>query len=138
VFSLVYASSAVKPFTQSQLLDLLAESREKNERLGITGLLLYKDGNFMQALEGEEGPVRSLFAKISADPRHRGCLELLEGHVSARQFPNCSMGFKDLKSREVLRIPDYNEFLNSPLTGKEFAADPARCQKFLLVFKGAT
>jgi Sensors of blue-light using FAD len=135
LYSLIYASSAVKPFTQSQLLNLVTESRERNERLGITGLLLYKDGKFMQALEGEEGMVRSLFGEISADRRHGGVRELLECSISRRQFPYWPMGFKDLKSREVLRMPGYNEFLDDPLTGSEFSADPSRCQKLLLVFK---
>jgi len=32
-------------------------------------------------------------------------------------------------------VPGFNEFLNTPLTGKEFAGDPDRCEKLLLAFK---
>jgi hypothetical protein len=42
MFSLVYVSSAVKPFTPAELVDLLARSGEKNARLGITGMLLHE------------------------------------------------------------------------------------------------
>ncbi|MEB0262865.1 MULTISPECIES: BLUF domain-containing protein [unclassified Mucilaginibacter] len=47
-----------KPFTTKQLKDLLKESRDNNIRVGITGLLLYNDGAFMQVLEGYEDPVK--------------------------------------------------------------------------------
>jgi Sensors of blue-light using FAD len=135
MFFLVYVSSAVKPFLQSELLDLLAKSRENNARLGITGMLLYKDGNFMQALEGEEGAVQALYARIGRDPRHRGLLTLLQGPLEERQFPEWSMGFRDLNAADVLSTPGYSEFLNTPLMGKEFSSDPTRCQKLLLTFK---
>ena len=79
MFFLIYASSAVKPFLQSELFELLEICRENNTRLGITGMLLYKDGNFMQLLEGEETPVRRLYEKIGSDSRHRGEITLLQG-----------------------------------------------------------
>jgi hypothetical protein len=53
MFSIVYVSSALKPFSKTDLLTLLEKSRENNTSLGISGMLLYKDGNFMQVLEGE-------------------------------------------------------------------------------------
>lgn len=135
MFYLVYVSSAVRPFSRSDLEDLLATSRENNARAGITGMLLYKDGNFMQVLEGEEGAVRALYDKIGKDPRHRGEITLREGFAQGRQFPGWTMGFRDLQSREVRDIPGYSEFLNTPLTGREFSEDPTRAQKLLLTFK---
>ena len=42
-------------------------------------MLLYKDGNLMQVLEGEESAVRALYAKITADDRHRGHMILWDG-----------------------------------------------------------
>jgi hypothetical protein len=98
-------------------------------------MLLYKDGNFMQVLEGEEAPVQALYAKIRRDPRHRGVLSLLQGPVDDRQFPSWSMGLRDLRSGVVDAAAGYNEFLNSPLTGQEFSSDPTRAQRLLLTFK---
>ena len=137
MFFLVYASSAARPFSESDLSDLLATSRENNARAGITGMLLYKDGNFMQVLEGEEGAVRELYEKIGIDPRHRGEITLLRGFAEERQFPDWSMGFRDLDSLEARANPGYNEFLNTPLTGREFFGDPTRAQQLLLTFKRA-
>jgi hypothetical protein len=45
------------------------------------------------------------------------------------------MGFRDLQSPEARAIPGYSEFLNTPLTAREFSEDPTRAQKLLLTFK---
>ena len=60
MFHLVYVSSAVRPFSKSELVELLNVTRDNNSRLGVTGMLLYRDGNFMQVLEGGEPVVRAL------------------------------------------------------------------------------
>lgn len=135
MFFTVYVSSATHLFTKSQLLELLTKSRENNTKLGLTGMLLYKDGNFMQILEGEEATVRALYAKVDRDPRHHGVITLLQGHVEERQFSDWSMGFHDLNSPEVMATPGYSEFLNTSLAGDEFIADPTRCYKLLRTFK---
>jgi hypothetical protein len=79
--------------------------------------------------------VRTLYAKIRRDPRHRGLLTLLQGPLAERQFPDWSMGFNDLNTAEALSTPGYSEFLNTPLTGAEFSSDPTRCQRLLMMFK---
>lgn len=115
--------------------DLLATSRENNAKLGITGMLLYKDGNFMQVFEGEEEAVRALYEKIRADSRRSGVITLQQVLAEERQFPDWSMGFRNLDSPELRTVPGYSEFLNTPLTGGEFSADPSRSQRLLLTFK---
>lgn len=135
MFYLVYVSSATRPFSEADLSDLLETSRENNAKLGITGMLLYKDGNLMQVLEGEEELVRALYEKIGTDPRHDGAITLHQSFAQERQFPDWSMGFRNLDSPELRTVPGYSEFLNSPLTGGEFSADPSRSQRLLLTFK---
>lgn len=137
LYSLVYVSSAVTLFSPAALVALLDQSRANNTRLGISGMLLYKDGNTMQVLEGERDTVLALFERIAADPRHRGVLRLLEGHVETRQFADWSMAFHDLDAPDAQEIPGYSEFLNTPLTGAEFSANPSRCQRLLTTFKRA-
>lgn len=44
-------------------------------------MLLYKDGNFMQLLEGEKEAVLRLHKNIIVDPRHKGFLTLLQGET---------------------------------------------------------
>jgi hypothetical protein len=134
MFYLTYVSSATELFSQQQLRDLLAVSIRNNRRIDITGMLLYKDGNFMQTLEGEESVVRQIYDKLQSDTRHHGLITLLSGPLAQRHFPDWSMGFRDLASSSV-HTEGYNEFLNAPLTGSEFADRPSRAQKLLLSFK---
>ncbi|MHB1206888.1 MAG: BLUF domain-containing protein, partial [Rhodospirillaceae bacterium] len=70
MLQLIYASAAVKPFTPEALKVLLAKARAKNSAAGITGMLLYHAGSFLQALEGPNDAVASLFKVIEKDPRH--------------------------------------------------------------------
>lgn len=135
IFFLVYVSSAVRLFSAAELLKILGKFRRNNQLLGITGMLLYKDGNFIQALEGTEEAVRSLFAKISRDPRHRGVMTLTEGFREERQFSDFSMGFRDLSDAEARATPGYSEFLNTSLTSPEFTSKPDRCLRLLLAFR---
>lgn len=113
---------------------MLEQARVKNERLHITGMLLYKDGNFMQLLEGEEPVVRELYATITQDPRHFRLNVLSEETTESRLFPSWSMGFQDLESVDPAKVPGYTQFLNVPLT-KESFSKPSRGQEILLLFK---
>ena len=135
MISLIYVSSAVEPFSKEELLTLLETSRRNNALLNVTGMLLYKDGNFMQVIEGEEPAIRKLHTKISLNPRHDGLITLLETPIERRQFTEWSMGFKDLSDPSLRETPGYSEFLTTPLTSPEFSANPSRAQKLLLTFK---
>jgi hypothetical protein len=135
MFHLVYASSATKSFTKPELQELLQKARRKNGELGLTGMLLYKDGNFMQVLEGQKDVVEKLAKTIEADDRHTGILVLLRRETKERNFADWSMGFRDLGEKTAVKIPGFNDFLNTPLTGAEFSSDPSRSMKLLLLFK---
>jgi hypothetical protein len=135
MFFVIYSSSAVKPFTEKELLDLLEVSRSHNAELGITGLLLYKDGNFMQFLEGSRENVLSTLGKIKDDPRHRKLITLLQQEHPEREFAGWAMGFKVLESDTLPRIPGYTDFLNLPLTSDQYLLDPSKCLRHLLSFK---
>ena len=133
--ALVYVSESVVPFSKENLSELLTKSRENNSRLGITGMLLFKDGNFLQVLEGEREKVHDLYQRIRRDPRHSKLTGLFEGSLTERDFPDWSMGFHDLGSPQTIRIPGSNHFLHTSLTTADLASDPSRAKKLLLLFK---
>lgn len=133
LISLVYASSAVTPLDDHQLGRLLDASRAKNAALDVTGMLLYRDGNFMQALEGDEDVVLELERRIRYDRRHRGVLRLLKRPIVEREFPEWSMGFRRLGKQ--LRVPGETDTIDLPLTDLWFAKEPTRAQKLLLTFR---
>lgn len=135
MIQLVYVSTSVKPFNNDDLFELLAKARESNEKLGITGLLLHKNGEFMQALEGDADSVHSLSAKIAKDPRHKEIQILVDDPCRRREFPDWSMGFQNLNEIDPRDVPGYSTFLESPLRAHNFMNSPALCRQLLLLFK---
>ena len=112
MFHLVYVSSAVNLFSEEQLRELLEISRVNNTKCGLTGMLLYVDGNFIQALEGEKEDVMVTNLRIARDPRHCGLLVLLRGEIAQREFPDWSMEFRRVDAETGGTVPGYSDFLN--------------------------
>ena len=134
IFFSIYTSTARRPFSQDELRELLTASREKNSRSGLSGMLLYKFGDFMQVLEGAEPAVRGLLKVIQADARHDNVVKLLEGFTNERQFPGWYMGFYNLDTEAARTLPGYTDFINTPLSAG-LSADPTACQRLLQIFK---
>jgi hypothetical protein len=131
---IVYTSSTKGLLTVDQLCELLVKSSAANQRQGISGVLLYKDGQVMQVIEGEQATISALFAKIKRDPRHTGVTTLLEGKLEKRNFPTWSMAFRNLKSVDLKLMPEYGEFASVPLSK---ITSPAQSVKLLSLFKNA-
>lgn len=136
---LLYISSAVHEMTDAELVTLLQASRENNVRDGITGVLLYKGGNFIQYLEGPEPAVLSLHQRIAHDPRHKGMMTLLSGSLAERHFGTWSMGFSNLdRLNGQLSTEDelaMREVLDTLSTAQNASVTPNRAFRFLLNFK---
>lgn len=104
-FQLCYASTATRDLSRTDLLDLLTQARTFNAEQGITGLLLFQDGHFLQVLEGEADKVRHLFKHIARDDRHSQVALVFEEFVSQPQYPDWSMGFQALDGSELMEFP---------------------------------
>ncbi|MCU0419561.1 MAG: BLUF domain-containing protein [Cyclobacteriaceae bacterium] len=103
----VYISYAARPFHERELKELLDKSRANNFKTGITGMMLYLEGKFIQVLEGEEAAVKALLAKIKKDTRHTKIATLLEGQLGQRLFNQWTMGFKNLSEAEFTQVSGY-------------------------------
>jgi Sensors of blue-light using FAD len=101
MISITYVSSAVFRFNETTLLDLVDQCQRNNERLGITGILVYSDGNFMQVIEGADLVTHALYERIKLDPRHRGVLTVHEQSIEAREFLGWSMAYNILPPRAL-------------------------------------
>ena len=137
MFFLVYVSAAVTWFSDNELQTLLHNCRRHNQQADITGMLLYKDGNFMQVLEGDEATVRVLLQRIAADLRHRGMVTLDSGYTPERQFLGWHMGFANLNTAASGdSLPDgYSAFMDLPLTDACFSQGPGHCWDLLRLFR---
>lgn len=98
LYSLVYTSEARALFDDSALDDLLQRSRAANHAKGITGILLFRRGRFVQFLEGPEGSVRALMNRIAEDRRHAKVRILIDGNPSHRQFGSWTMGYQPIQA----------------------------------------
>lgn len=110
LLSVTYASSATELMSVGQLVELIEQIRPKNERLGVTGLLLYSGGTVMQTLEGDPRVVDDLVAVIETDPRHNGVRVVDRRLVDERAFSTWSMAFRNITSREVADLQDFSAF----------------------------
>ena len=109
---LIYISTAVKLMTDDDLSSLLTESRDKNDKRNITGMLLYCHRTFIQVLEGDIADIERTFASIKRDKRHRDVLLMVTGPISERSFADWSMGFCAIYADDVARIQGYLDPVN--------------------------
>jgi hypothetical protein len=135
MYRLVYVSSATVPFSKTDLVNLLDTSRRNNMRRNVTGMLLYKDGDFLQLIEGERQQVKDLFEHIKQDPRHENTIVIDEEDTEGRIFNDWSMGFRDLSDPEVHKLPGYSQYMNTPLVAESLAKHPSVALELLSMFK---
>jgi hypothetical protein len=88
---LLYASRAVDPAAVA-IDEILAKSRQGNPSSGITGILCYGGGIFLQAIEGGRNAVSELYGHIQRDTRHKDVVLMHYEEISERRFSGWTMG----------------------------------------------
>lgn len=106
VRQVLYVSSGVKYFSDAEIEDILDNARRRNAETGVTGVLFYLEGNFLQLLEGEDPALEETYLRIKSDPRHRGLTKLLDTEIEQRSFPEWQMGFRAITVTEMRDNPD--------------------------------
>ncbi len=135
LISLIYVSSATHLMSNDELLDILRASHKNNEKAAVTGMLLYKGGNFMQVLEGPEASVNEIFEKIKQDKRHKDVMVLSKDIIAERQFEAWQMAFANLDDDSIKNEPAYSEFLHDEFTAEQYHENPHRAYIMLLTFR---
>jgi hypothetical protein len=105
---LVYASRAVDP-SPDAIEAILAESRSHNPASGITGILCYGGGIFLQAIEGGRAAVNRLYGHILHDARHRQVELLHYEEICERRFGGWTMGQANLAKINHSILLKYSE-----------------------------
>lgn len=119
MINLIYFSHATRAMGSDALQDLLTRARERNKLRGITGMLLYQSGYFLQALEGDDDLVHGLFKKIQADPRHHTVTKIYDQEADERNFKDWQMGFHLVTGKELEDYDGYSEILADDLEPRE-------------------
>ena len=76
---------------------ILFQSRGNNRNSGLTGVLCFGDGCFLQCLEGEEATLNNLLSKLKTDSRHSRFTVLWQKPIKTRSFGRWEMKFVAVK-----------------------------------------
>jgi hypothetical protein len=88
---------------------ILSQSRAHNPASGITGILCYGAGIFLQALEGGRNQVSDLYGHIQRDPRHKDVVLLHYEEISERRFGGWTMGQVNMAKLNTSILLKYSE-----------------------------
>jgi hypothetical protein len=106
---LMYASRAVPAVDQEELVAILKKSKVNNPRAGVTGVLCFSEGIFMQVLEGGRTAVNQLYNRIAADARHSDVVLLHYEEIAERRFAGWSMGQVNMARLNPALLLKYSE-----------------------------
>ena len=127
---ILYLSKASKDCHNSDISDILKISRTNNATKGVTGILVHKNREFLQYIEGPEDIVKPLYVKIANDPRHEGIKTVEEGKIEERVFPNWEMGF----ANEINFQPLQMKWEMDKLAQFSFAENMSDCMNIVKEF----
>ena len=105
---LLYASRAID--TSADAIEaILAQSRQHNPECGITGILCYGGGIFLQAIEGGRMAVSELYGHIQKDIRHKDVVLLHYEEIAERRFGGWTMGQVNMSKINATILLKYAE-----------------------------
>lgn len=131
---MVYLSHASPGLDENAVDQIVQSARTNNARLGITGVLLFERGHFLQVLEGGKEEIHALFQKIRSDNRHSDVRLLIEDDLEDRQFGSWSMAWNRVNNAVLSeRFCEMKKSVASPFPSPE---DLAMIHKFLVVLHG--
>lgn len=106
---LVYTSKARRAMSENDITKILSVSRINNSLFNVSGMLLYRDGTFLQVLEGNDADLSQTYARIRKDRRHYDCRLLVEEAIIQRAFRGWEMAYREhseLLKRQQLQLLD--------------------------------
>ncbi len=130
-----YVSRTPEPLSAEQLLDLLQQCRRNNQKRGITGMLLYANGTFLQAIEGEDRVMEGLVSTIWDDPRHADIQLLSKRPIERRQYADWSMGFERVTDETLGEIEGLRDFGAEDFQFRRLVIDEPVVEKLLDHFR---
>ena len=106
---LLYVSRALDPDASAATDAILAVAREHNMANGITGILCYGGGIYLQAIEGGRNQVNNLYGQIVSDKRHTDVVLLNYEEIAERRFGGWTMGQVNLSKLNTSVVLKYSE-----------------------------
>lgn len=136
MIQIAYMSTATQPMTTEQLIDLLQQSFKNNTASGVTGMMLYGNATFLQALEGEEQVVDELYQKIAKDQRHASIVFLHRKTIERRQYSDWTMAFKRVSDKELQGVEGLRDFSEADFNSDYLARNTAVAENLMNHYSG--
>lgn len=130
-----YISRAAHPMSAAELLSILMSSRENNQASGITGMLLYGNGAFLQVIEGEDAVIDRLVERLGRDTRHTDVRILSRREIPERQYADWSMGFEHVSNRGADSVEGQRGFGAADFSFDELATNQAAVERLMDQFR---
>ncbi|EKS6740567.1 diguanylate phosphodiesterase [Enterobacter ludwigii] len=95
--TLIYRSHLRADAPIQSIIDMVNAANSRNERAGLTGVLLFNGVHFLQLLEGDEAVVMDTYDKICRDSLHFNIVQLLCDYAPYRRFGRSGMELIDIR-----------------------------------------
>jgi len=131
----IYCSQATHDVSPDELVQLLEVSRRNNEKVGLSGMLLYSSQSFLQVLEGDEVALQETYARIGADDRHVNLRLLMNADVAAPLFPDWTMGFEHVDDEDLAdELDGFTPATDYPLVNPDLVTNAGVAQTLLKLY----
>ncbi|MCA0132432.1 BLUF domain-containing protein [Winogradskyella alexanderae] len=90
--AICYISNFARDLNKHQISELIETVNCNNIRENITGILIIRNKQFFQILEGENRVINQMYKKIRSDKRHSTIIKLLDITIDGRIFSDYNSG----------------------------------------------
>lgn len=133
IVHLVYVSAATIEISEDDFNSIIRTLLKIIPSRGITGMILYSEGSFLQLIEGKRHEVDMVYERIREDYRHTNILKIYEESVDRRYFKEWCVAVANLPACKLEGIHGCSDFFRSGKTLRELEETTAR--KILNAFK---
>lgn len=109
LWAMVCVSSAEEILNKEEVEQLLAEARSKQALNGLTGIIIFSDGNVLMLVEGEKDVVQAQFTGILRSPKHHSVMKIADMAIPHRYFEDYPLAFKPIHSEQLKSLDDFAE-----------------------------
>jgi hypothetical protein len=97
--TICYTSKAIDGLGTDSVEMIFLSTQQNNYAKGISGVLLFGLGSFLQVLEGDKKQVLDLYENtIAQDPRHKELFEIINRPTDASIFEDYNSTFNIIKT----------------------------------------
>lgn len=123
---IIYFSAAPKELTKEEINSLFVTTKASNQKMGITGLLVHIDGNFLHIIEGKKENVLQILETSKTDELHKYVIPVYNKSIPKRIFKEWFTGCS---------AQDFTELKQSPKTNPVQAISDKMVNVFLDTFQ---